>query len=31
MKSQHNIIIVEPRHNEGSRDWKNLFAILRFC
>ena len=22
--------IVEPRYNEGSRDWQNLFAIKRF-
>ena len=21
---------VEPRYNEGSRDWQNLFAITRF-
>ena len=22
---------VEPRYNEGPRDWQNLFAITRFC
>ena len=21
---------MEPRYNEGSRDWQNLFAIKRF-
>ena len=21
---------VEPPHNEGQRDWKNLFATVRF-
>jgi len=22
---------VEPRYNEGPRDWRNVFAITRFC
>ena len=22
--------VVEPRYNEGPRDWQNLFAITRF-
>ena len=22
---------VEPRYNEGPRDWQNVFAITRFC
>ena len=22
---------MEPRYNEGRRDWQNLFAISRFC
>ena len=22
--------IVEPRYNEGPRDWQNMFAITRF-
>ena len=21
---------MEPRHNEGPRDWQNVFAIMRF-
>ena len=29
-KSQPAILTVEPRSNEGPRDWQNMFAITRF-
>ena len=25
-----NLLTVEPRYNEGPRDWHNLFAVTRF-
>ena len=29
--SENNDDTVEPRYNEGPRDWQTLFAITRFC
>ena len=27
---EKNLVPIEPRYNEGPRDWQNMFAITRF-